>query len=290
MDNFWYYTNVADKSSALPSVSLGNRQCNDLPLVVNCAGTYNQLSKSFNYNPKGRLDYYLMYIVSGEAIVYNENKSTIAKEGSVIVFPPNKEYKHTSEHTQISYLWVHFTGSDALKILNRYCINLFPAINSANGENKISNCFQKLFAGFSKNDKFREYDLSSLLDRLLIEIGRSISVEQGEKNAFHKSIRYMNEFYSKPIRITELANMENVSMTTFNFHFKKQMGMSPTQYLLTLRMHSAKELLESSKISIRDISAMCGYDDYNFFSKVFKKHTNMSPSEYRKNHISSLPH
>lgn len=283
MDSFWYYVNEADKSSALPSVSLGNRQCNDLPLMINCAGAYYQMDKNYNHNPKGRLDYYLMYIVSGEAKVYNGNEFVIAKEGSVIVFPPNKEYKHSSEHTQISYLWMHFTGSDVLNVLDRYGINIFPTVNTANGENKISNCFQKIFDGFANNDKFRDYDLSSLLDRLLIEIGRSISVEQGEKRLFKKSIRHINESYGNPIRITELAKMENVSMTTYNFHFKRQMGMSPTQYILTLRMHSAKELLKSSKISVRDISAMVGYDDFNFFTKVFKKYTGQSPSAYRKN-------
>ena len=283
MNNFWYYVNEADKSSVLPSVSLGNRQCNDLPLMINCAGAYYQMDKHYNHNPRGRLDYYLMYIVSGEAKVYNGNEFVIAKEGSVIVFPPNKGYKHSSKHTQISYLWMHFTGSDVLNVLNRYGINIFPTVNTANGENKISNCFQKIFDGFANNDKFRDYDLSSLLDRLLIEIGRSISVEQGEKRLFKKSIRHINESYGNPIRITELAKMENVSMTTYNFHFKRQMGMSPTQYILTLRMHSAKELLKSSKISVRDISAMVGYDDFNFFTKVFKKYTGQSPSAYRKN-------
>ena len=283
MNNFWYYVNDSTKGPALPPINLGNRQCNDLPLMVNCAGAYNQVHKSHNHNPRGRLDFYLMYIVSGEAKVYSGNEILVANEGSVIIFPPNKEYKHSSEHTVVSYLWVHFTGSDVPNILKRYGINLFPVINKASGENKISSRFQRLFDGFTKNDKFRDYDLSSLLDRLLIEVGRSISVEQGEKNLYTKSIRYINEYYSKQIMITDLAKMENVSMTTYNLHFKRQMGMSPTQYILALRMHSAKELLESSKLPIRDISAMCGYDDFNFFTKVFKKYTGKSPSAYRKN-------
>ena len=283
MKNIWYYVNDTVNGSALPPVSLGNRQSGDLPLMVNCAGAYNQLPKHYDYNPKGRLDYYLMYIISGEAMVYNGDKYVIANEGSIIVFPPNKGYKHINKDVPISYFWVHFTGNDVPSILSRYGINQFPIMNKANGENKISNRFQKLFDGFSKNDKFRDYDLSALLDRLLVEIGRAISAEQSEKALFPKSIRYINEFYYKPIRITELAKMENVSMTTYNLHFKRQMGMSPTQYILALRMHSAKELLESSKLPIRDIGAMCGYDDFNFFTKVFKKYTNKSPSAYRKN-------
>lgn len=282
MNNVWHYINDTVKSSKLPPVSLGNRQSDKLPLMVNCAGAYNQILKSYNYNPKGRLDYYLMYIASGEATVYDGDEFVVAKEGSIIVFPPSKGYKHTSDDTPISYLWVHFTGSDVPSILNRYDIKMFPEINKANGESKVSSRFQKLFDGFAKNDKFRDYDLSSLLDRLLVEVGRSISTEQGEKSLFTKSIRYINEFYYKPIRITELAKMESVSMTTYNLHFKRQMGMSPTQYILALRMHSAKELLESSKLPVRDIGAMCGYDDFNFFTKVFKKYTKKSPSEYRK--------
>lgn len=282
MENVWYYANENYKSLMLPSVDLGNRQSDALPLVVNCAGEYIQILKSYNYNPKGRLDYYLMYIASGEAKIYNENDFVIAKEGSIIVFPANKGYHHASDDTKISYFWVHFTGSDVLNILNRYGIKLFPEINVANGESKISNRFQRLFDGFAKSDSFRDYDLSALLDRLLIEIGRSISDEQGEKLLFEKSIRYINEFYFKPIRITELAKMENVSMTTYNLHFKRQMGTSPTKYILALRMHSAKELLESSKLPIKVVASMCGYDDFNFFTKVFKKHTNKSPSAYRK--------
>ena len=60
------------------------------------------------------------------------------------------------------------------------------------------------------------------------------------------------------------------------------MGMSPTKYILALRMHSAKELLESSKLSVRDIGAMCGYEDFNFFTKTFKGFTGLSPLAYRK--------
>lgn len=283
MKHIWHYLKEVSIDNLKGTKKLGNRESSDMPLIVNCAGKINHLGKSENDNPNGRLDYYLMYIISGEAKIYNENEFVVAKEGSVIVFPPNKKYKHSSDDTApISYLWVHFTGSAALNILNRYGIKLYPYINETKSENRISNRFQKLFEGFAKNDNFRDYDLSSLLDRTLIEIGRAISNEQNENALYAKSIRYINEFYSSPIKITDLAKLENVSMTTYNLHFKEQMGVSPTKYILSLRMHSAMELLESSKMSVREISSMCGYDDFNFFAKVFKKYTGKSPLAYRK--------
>lgn len=286
MKHIWHYLKDVNINTLKGTVKLGNRESKSYPLVVNCAGKINKLGKSENDNPKGRLDFYLMYIISGEAKIYNENEIMIAKEGSVIVFPPQKSYRHSScDEIPISYLWVHFTGSEVLNILNRYGIRLYPFINKTKSENRISNRFQKLFEGFAKNDSFRDYDLASLLDRVLVEIGRAISTEQSEKVLYAKSIRYINEFYSSPIRITDLAKMENVSMTTYNLHFKEQMGMSPTKYILSLRMHAAMELLISSQLSIREIGSMCGYVDFNFFTKVFKKFTGKSPSAYRKSTV-----
>ena len=283
MKHIWHYLKDFDISNLSATTKHGNRECTDLPLMVNCAGKINQLGSSVNSNPQGRLDFYLMYIISGEAKIYNGSETTIAKEGSVIVFPPNKGYKHSSsDAVPISYLWVHFTGSEAQSILKRYGIKMYPTINKARGENRISNRFQKLFDGFAKNDSFKTYDLSALLDRLLIEVGRAISVRRGETIIFSKSIRHINENYASPIRITELAKMENVSMTTYNLHFKEQTGASPTKYILSLRMHSAKELLESSMLSIKEISSMCGYEDFNFFTKAFKKFVGVSPMKYRK--------
>ncbi|MBQ4510177.1 MAG: helix-turn-helix transcriptional regulator [Clostridia bacterium] len=281
MKNIWNYLIDVDTTNLNNTKKLGSRENIQYPLVVNCAGKISNLTNADNNNT-GRLDYYLLYIYKGEMNVYNNGVAQCVKEGDVIIFPPNKHFRHECLNTTVSYLWAHFTGSDVLNILDRYGIKLFPAINKANGENRISNRFQKLFEGFAKKDKFRDYDLSSLLDRLLIEIGRAISVEQGEKLLFAKSIRYINEYYSTQIKITDLAKMENVSMTTYNLHFKRQMGMSPTKYILALRMHSAKELLESSKLSVRDIGAMCGYEDFNFFTKTFKGFTGLSPLAYRK--------
>ena len=76
--------------------------------------------------------------------------------------------------------------------------------------------------------------------------------------------------------------MENMSMTAYNKEFKEQMGMAPTKYIIKLKMDLAKELLETTTLSIKEISLMCGYTDFNFFSRSFKENTGVSPTEYRK--------
>ena len=57
---------------------------------------------------------------------------------------------------------------------------------------------------------------------------------------------------------------------------------SPMQYLLTIRMNNAASLLESTDYSMAEISAIVGYDNPLYFSRLFKKQNRVSPSEYRK--------
>ena len=59
------------------------------------------------------------------------------------------------------------------------------------------------------------------------------------------------------------------------------MGMTPMQYITFLRITRAKELLRSTDYSIQEISSMVGYENPLYFSRIFKKQTGYSPSEYR---------
>ena len=78
--------------------------------------------------------------------------------------------------------------------------------------------------------------------------------------------------------------MESLSNSRYITLFSKEMGKSPSEYILTLRLERARELLLTTDIEISSVGVASGYKDQYFFSKIFKKHTGMSPSEFRKNH------
>ncbi len=182
---------------------------------------------------------------------------------------------------KLNYLWLHFTGSKVTDFLNDTSIKLFPSINKTSPSNHLNTRFQRLFDCFSKNDKFRERDLSASLEKLLIELARAIENEEKPRVSLSKSINHINNYYNTPLKIPDLAKMDGHSITRYNLHFKEQMGMPPTKYIIKLRMNMATELLESSNLSIYQIGEMCGYEDYNFFAKVFKQSTGFSPKKYR---------
>ena len=279
-----YYLNPLDERRDYLNLNFGSRQDLSRPLVLNCAGYVNANYNHTNTNPSGRLDYYLIYLVSGEIHFSYNDGITKLSAGDLIIYPANTPYKYScvANDQAVQFYWAHFTGNQVLDILGAYRLSLFPHVHKININNHIDLRFKALFDGFAIKDSFRDNDLSALFDRLLIEFGRVLSVSGNGTSRLHKSVRYITENLSDQIKIPDLARLENMSMTTYNLHFKAYMGISPTKYIIKLRIQQAIELLLNSDLSIQEISARCGYNDYNFFTKVFKNELGCPPTEYRK--------
>ena len=277
------YTNFSNKSYTFADVNCNSREILDKPLIVNCANCTNTEAWCINKNKTGRLDYYFLYLISNNFLVETPNGKELMYEGDIVVIPPNEPYTFTPEkYKPIYYLCVHITGYDVEKLLNEYEIAIFPEINKLSPNNHLQQRFKKLFDAFAKNDEYRDRELANLTERIFIEAARAIKARDNDKNILSKSIRYINEFYTTKINIPSLAKMENMSMTKYNKIFKEQMKISPTKYIISQRIHLAKELLETTNLSITEISLTCGYDDINFFSRVFKENVGMSPTSYRQ--------
>ena len=259
-----------------------NRESNSPGLFVNCAGSINTSKQHKSENILGRVDYYLMYVTADNHLFGNGESMVRLYPGDIIVLPPHTSYMQCLDNDEgLNYLWIHFTGGNVKQALMDYGIKLFPQVNKTGATSHLQTRFQRLFDCFIKNDRFRENDLSASLEKLLIEVARAIESKERPRVSLSKSISYINSNYNAPIKIPDLAKMDGQSMTRYNLHFKEQMGIPPTKYIIKLRMNMAIELMERSDLPINQISEMCGYDDYNFFAKVFKSHTGLSPRKYK---------
>ena len=279
-----HYLNPKNERYDYLDLCFGSRRDTSAPLLVNCAGFVNANYNHTNINPTGRLDYYLIYLVSGNIKFYIDGEEMSLSPGSLLVYPPNKPYKYSCDASgeNVQFFWVHFTGSETLTILEKYGISLFPTIHKISVNNHIDARFKGIFDAFAINDKYRDDELSAHLSRLLIEIGRVLLVKGTGIGRLHKSVRYLNENFTETIKMTDLAKMENMCMTTFNLHFKKYVGIPPTKYIIKLRMQLATELILNSELSIGEIASRCGYNDYNLFTKIFRAELGSAPTKYRK--------
>ena len=92
--------------------------------------------------------------------------------------------------------------------------------------------------------------------------------------------KYVEEHYMNEIKLRDLAAVAHVSGSYLSVKFKKEVGCSFTEYLVRFRINKAKELFEHRFTSCKEVASMVGYADYTQFSKIFKKYTGKSPTEY----------
>lgn len=87
---------------------------------------------------------------------------------------------------------------------------------------------------------------------------------------------------SAPLSVKELAAMLDIHPDYLSRTFKQQMGVSLTEYINRNRIIRSTYLLNETSSSIRDIALSVGYEDINYFSRMFRRYTNVSPTQYRK--------
>lgn len=96
------------------------------------------------------------------------------------------------------------------------------------------------------------------------------------------ALKYMEAHYNETMSMDDVAKFVNVSYHYFSKLFKQQTGMSFTDYLTDIRIEKSKEMLLKTQRSVKDISLEIGYNDPNYYSKIFKKLTGLTPSEFRE--------
>ena len=124
MKNLSYY---AFKDEGSDGLNHNSRKSGELPLMINCAGTVSLCAPFTTYNPVGRQDFYLMYIVEGDLTLGEDMGNCRVGAGAAVIFPPEYKYKYSfSGDGTLSYYFVHFTGSHAGDVLSNIPTSRFP--------------------------------------------------------------------------------------------------------------------------------------------------------------------
>ncbi len=262
-----------------------SKKSTDAPLIINLLNDCFSYFEPFaydTYNCEGRDDYFLIYVTDG---IFNTRINDIVfslKKGSVVLFPPKFKYHYWGEPPS-KYLCAHFTGSHVEKILTDLGFSLEPCMFENEFSPKIKNLFDKMIEQYMTNAPFLQYSLACLLEEILLTIALG-RIKNDGYHTLKKSIKYIHANYTEKIQIPYLAKLEGLSNSRYITLFSREMGKSPSEYILELRLGRACDLLLTTDMEICLIGALSGYKDQYFFSKIFKKHIGMSPREYRKRH------
>lgn len=116
----------------------------------------------------------------------------------------------------------------------------------------------------------------------LFECSSEGDIPEGINQCVSRAAEYTIRHYREGIGLNDAAEAAGVNSTYLSYLFRKEMGIGFSNYLLNLRIEYAKKLLRESNLKIVKIAEQSGFNDYHYFSKVFKKSTGKSPAKYRK--------
>lgn len=130
-------------------------------------------------------------------------------------------------------------------------------------------------------------DASSMLDQLKSSLGkmkgsRTAALPEDIRNEkFREILRFVNENFAQDISVQSLSAQYNFNPNYMSQLFKKVLKMTFTDYVTMLRISFAGNLLRTAPYSVSEIAERSGYDDYFYFTRVFKKTTGMTPTEFK---------
>lgn len=176
--------------------------------------------------------------------------------------------------------------------LKRFCQNIiYSTLNTCDelgfDVSDINNSKIRLFKTIDLANSF--HDLEEILFNILEKIADSINLQAKQKNSImiNQIKRYVDTYYSNDISLTHIADELHINYYYMSSYFKTHTNENLSTYINKVRIEKAKVLLNDKTIPISQVSEMVGFSEHNYFSKVFKKYTKLTPTIYRRKVLGS---
>ncbi len=168
-------------------------------------------------------------------------------------------YLSSTQHFQSR---LRLTPSDMARVM--------PLINAAEAE-------------YTTNSPGRKTMVLSLVRQLAVLLSRlyDCPTKPREISGIADAAAFMETSFADSIAISDVIEKSHYSQRHFIRLFSAAYGMTPQRYLLDVRIRHASAMLKESVLPVTEVALRCGFDDSNYFSRVFRKYTGRSPSEYR---------
>lgn len=126
------------------------------------------------------------------------------------------------------------------------------------------------------------YTIRKFLIQRLFAIGEALDqMDVGDKAVIRDIMSFVQDNYDKDVSVNTIAGHVHLAPTYMCMLFKKEKGLSIHDYITQHRIKQAKRLLKDRKMKLYEVAAKVGYQDANYFAKVFRKVTGVVPSQYR---------
>lgn len=227
-----------------------------------------------------------LFIKEGEGQLLTQGRSEPLTRGRLCVMLSGTPHRIVPEPgTKLTLQWCHFRASYEDRNLYR-SLNLTPTTQVTNAE-EVAAIFERIFGQLAQERLTTRLRLKACMLELISTFLEHLSIYINKETPSHDLrkleaiIQYIEDHLADNITVEELAKQVFLHPNYFIMFFKGIMGSSPIQYVNNRRMETAKALLLQPECNVSEVASKVGMQIY-YFSRMFKSHTGLSPSRFRK--------
>lgn len=234
---------------------------------------------------RGLNEHTYLYCQSGRGhVILNGEKITLKKHEVICIPSGTPHVYYADAQDPWTFFRIQFTCPPST--FNHYLENgsAYRHDLSADRVYNISKYLNELMEIANVNYSEAYIIISSQLLQIILTysfICKNANAEDNQNQVLNRCISYMENHYDKEITLEQLSEITGLSISYISTIFKTNLNTSPINYLIHLRIEKACELLRMSNSKVYEIAYSVGYDNALYFSRLFKKHMNVSPKEYR---------
>jgi len=274
----------------------------DLPIIFHKFNLYRDSKMECKFYRHWHEKIEFLYFTKGEAIIGCGAQRIFAKVGDLIVINSNELHEGHALTEVVEYYCIIidtslFESRNIDICETKYIKPIYQ--NNILFENKIENdesvriCVENIIKEYESKDIGREVAIKAYIYQLIVILlrghvkhmltSREYDNRKKRLERFNKILKFIDEHFHEEITIDKLCSMANLSKYRFCHLFKEITGKSFSEYLNMVRINKAEELLHETDMNVTEIALSCGYNDANYFSRVFKKYRKQAPSKLVKN-------
>jgi AraC family transcriptional regulator of arabinose operon len=254
-------------------------------LVVTDAGYFPRAQNHGRHRPEGIAETIVIVCIAGSGWVEtNGTRSRIGPGGAVVIPGDTAHAYGATEKDPWTIWWCHIRGTDAPELVEAAGIGDGQLVLSLRGVDRIVAMFDEIVSALERDQSpMRLVATAGMAWRLLTQMAVDRSLpEQGEP--LERAMRYLSERVDGTIKVPELAALVGVSPSHLSSLFRRATGGGVLAHHSALKMARARHLLDTTDLSIAEVSREIGMADQFYFSRQFSRLHNISPSGYRAHH------
>ena len=254
---------------------------------------YQRCESRHTWGPATRDHYLFHYVASGKG-VFNTGISSHSPSAAshslttgdmFLIFPGQVSYYTADNDDPWEYYWVGFNGTEAQRLVKLTGFTSDNPTLSLTDKEQAKTLLMNIYESRGNSPAAE----ANMLGHLYLFLGRLINMHGQNSNDLRpldylsKALKFIQCNYSDNIGVSDIADYVGISRSQLYRVFITHLGIAPSEYLQKHRINEACSLLVDRTLSVSEVAYSVGFIDPLYFSKFFKKHKGMTPTDYKYN-------